>query len=115
MDPMHVRRRMVEMTPEQQAQWEAARREAEERDVPDLLAQMPLLDAAAAEPTLSGQLRQAIHTAPFPLPLIAQQVGIETGKLGAFLRAEETLPSDVMDRLATVLGYHLMPLQQTGA
>ena len=62
---------------------------------------------AREEATLSGDLRRAIHASPLSLTAIAAQVGISPLLLDEFLTGERTLRSDVMDRLAGVLGYGL--------
>lgn len=99
-----------EFTPEELAHWEQAVREAEEIDYPDLMAQLPILRAKAAEPTISGRLRRAIHTSPHPLRALAARVGTDEVTINAFLLGEQSLPSEVVDRLAEVLGYELTPV-----
>jgi uncharacterized protein YfaQ (DUF2300 family) len=91
-------------TPEERARWEAARDEA--------LALKPLLAEkarrlrqAAAEPTITGALRAAVHRHDKPLPVIAVEAGLAVEQLDAFLTGDQTLRSDVLDRLANVLGF----------
>lgn len=107
-EPVETRRVYRDFTPEERAHWEQAVRETE-AELPRLMAQLSQLRAAAAEPSLSGQLRRAVHSATLPLPRIADRCAIDLRTLGAFLRGEATLPSDVMDRLAEVLGDQLAP------
>ena len=54
-----------------------------------------------------GELRQAIHQSDLSLAEIATRAGITPVVLDDFLTGERTLRSDVMDRLAGVLGYEL--------
>ena len=62
---------------------------------------------AREESTLSGGLRRAIHASPLSLTDVAGQIGISPIQLDEFLTGERTLRSDIMDRLAHVLGYDL--------
>ncbi len=62
---------------------------------------------AREEATLSGQLRRAIHASGLSLSAVADQTGITPLLLDEFLTGERTLRSDVMDRLANVLGCQL--------
>ena len=62
---------------------------------------------ARDEPTLSGELRRAIHSNPLSLTEIAAQAGIAPLALDEFLTGERTLRSDVLDRLASSLGVEL--------
>jgi hypothetical protein len=62
---------------------------------------------ASEEATLSGQLRRAVHASDLSLAAVAVQVGIPLLVLDEFLTGERTLRSDVLDRLAAVLGYTL--------
>ncbi len=59
------------------------------------------------EATLSGQLRRAVHTNDLSLSAIAHQARITPLLLDEFLTGERTLRSDVIDRLANVLGCEL--------
>jgi hypothetical protein len=77
-------------------------------ELPELTARDQLRFEARNEATLSGELRRAVHGSPLPLSAIASQVGIEPLLLDEFLTGERTLRSDVLDRLATALGYNLM-------
>ena len=65
---------------------------------------------AREEATLSGELRRAIHASPLSLTAVAKRVGMSPIMLDEFLTGERTLRSDVMDRLAGVLGYGLTPV-----
>ena len=77
--------------------------------MPELTARNQLRKEAREEATLSGELRRAIHASPLSLSVIAAQVGIDPIFVDEFLIGERTLRSDVMDRLARVLGYVLRP------
>lgn len=105
---MHARRIMVELTPDQQARLEQARREVE-AELPELIALGKELRRAGEEPTISGRLRQAIHASSVEFSTLADEAGIPLETLHEFLRGRRPLSSDVMDRLAARLGYDLMP------
>ena len=69
------------------------------------------LDEAAAENSLSGHLRRAIHQSGRPLKKIAAEAGLDVFVLCDFLEGTATLRSDVLDRLAQAAGatIHLEP------
>src|SRR5438128_934871 len=71
----------------------------------------PRLDEAAAENSLSGHLRRAIHRSGRPLKKIAAEVGLDVFLLCDFLEGTATLRSDVLDWLAQAVGatIHLEP------
>ncbi len=77
------------------------------RELPELAARDQMRKEASEEATLSGELRRGIHASALPLATIADRVGITPLVLDDFLTGERTLRSDVMDRLARVLGYQL--------
>jgi len=62
------------------------------------------LHAAAAEDTLSGHLRRAIHASRRSLAAIAREAGIEIEALTEFLECLHGLPSETLDRLARAAG-----------
>jgi hypothetical protein len=94
------------LTPEQQAKLESDRAKIA-RELPDLVARDQMRKDARDEPTLSGELRRAIHASPSSLDKIAEQAGIPVIALDEFLTGERTLRSDVLDRLAPCLGLAL--------
>ncbi len=75
-----------------------------EQELPDLADRDARMSEAAAEDTLSGHLRQAIHQSRRPLREISREAGISTALLCDFLEGERTLRSDVLDRLAQAVG-----------
>jgi plasmid maintenance system antidote protein VapI len=79
------------------------------RELPDLAARNQARKEAGEEPTLSGELRRAIHASPLSLAEIASQAGVAPLALDEFLTGERTLRSDVLDRLGTSLGLALSP------
>jgi hypothetical protein len=79
-------------------------RERIERELPELADRDARMREAAAEETLSGHLRRAIHGSRRPLGEIAREAGISTAVLCAFLEGERTLRSDVLDRLTLAVG-----------
>jgi hypothetical protein len=82
-------------------------RELIAKELPDLVQRDRMRKEAQEEPTLSGELRRAIHTSELSLATIASQAGMKALVLDEFLTGERTLRSDVMDRLATLLGLRL--------
>jgi hypothetical protein len=103
-----ARRVKRELTPEEQ---EHLRRYREQiaSELPDLAERGRRRKEAREEATLSGELRRAVHRSPLPLSAIAVRVAISPLALDEFLTRERTLRSDVLDRLAGVLGYVLQP------
>ncbi len=69
-------------------------------ELPELIERGRLLDEAAAENSLCGHLRGAIHRSGRPLKTIAAEVGLDVFVLCDFLEGTRTLRSDVLDRLA---------------
>jgi DNA-binding phage protein len=69
-----------------------------------LVYQHEKLATAAAENTLSGHLRQAIHVSHRPLREIARDAGIDVDRLCRFLKGEEPVSSETLDRLAHAAG-----------
>ncbi len=98
-----------ELTPEEQADLVRAREQVAQ-ELPDLVRRNKMARDAAGEPTLSGELRRAIHSSRLSLSRIAHDGGITVLMLDEFLTGERTLPSDVLDRLAQALGYELKPV-----
>jgi len=73
-------------------------------ELPELTNRDQMRKEAKTEPTLSGELRRAIHSSPLSLASLATRAAIPTVALDEFLTGERTLRSDVLDRLATCLG-----------
>lgn len=84
-------------------------------ELPDLVARDQLRKEARDEPTLSAELRRAIHASELPLSKIAAQAGISALHLDEFLTGERTLRSDIIDRLAQALGCELKLTSATPA
>lgn len=101
-----ARRITRELTPEEQ---DRLRRQREQiaSELPDLIERDRMRKEAGEEVTLSGELRRAVHTSPLSLSALAERAGISPLTLDEFLTGERTLRSDVLDRLACVLGYVL--------
>jgi hypothetical protein len=97
------RRIQRELTPEEQDRL-ACKREKIKAELPDLAAKDRMRKEAREETTLSGELRRAIHSSSIPLSAIAAKAGVPLLALDEFLTGERTLRSDVLDRLAAVLG-----------
>jgi hypothetical protein len=79
-------------------------RDAIERELDLLALQNERLYVAAAEDTLTGHLRRAIHASRRALADVARDAGIEVTSLCGFLEGEHGLPSEVLDRLARAAG-----------
>src|SRR5207253_8498986 len=73
-------------------------------ELPELLERGQRLDEAAAENSLSGHLRRAIHGSGRPLRKVAAEIGLDVFVLCDFLEGKATLRSDVLDRLAQAVG-----------
>jgi DNA-binding phage protein len=101
--PRRVSRPLTEAEQERLAQHRATIA----AELPDLVARDQLRKEAREEPTLSAELRRAIHTSEKSLSTIAAQAGMSAVHLDEFLAGERTLRSDVMDRLVQALGYEL--------
>lgn len=79
-------------------------RERIAEELPDLALRDARMQEAAAEDTLCGHLRRAVHRSHRPLRDIACDAGITATVLCDFLEGERTLRSDVLDRLARAAG-----------
>jgi len=79
-------------------------RELIDGELPDLIQRNARMREAAAEETLCGHLRRAIHQSRRPLGELAGEAGISTAVLCDFLEGERTLRSDVLDRLTHGVG-----------
>jgi transcriptional regulator with XRE-family HTH domain len=103
-----ARRITRDLTPEE---LNRLRRQREQiaSELPDLAERDRMRKEASEEVTLSGELRRAVHGCPLSLSTIAERAGISPLALDEFLTGERTLRSDVLDRLACILGYLLQP------
>ena len=106
--------RIVEMDDAWRKRWEQAVREVE-AEKPELEILHRQIVAAKAEPTLSGQLRRAAHKNWRSFPEIVKELGISSEDYNEFLAGQRPLPSDVMDRLAKLLGLELAPVETGNA
>src|SRR2546427_12915672 len=103
-----ARRVTRELTPEEQDRLRRYREQIA-AELPDLAERDQMRKEAREEATLSGELRRAIHSSPLSLSTIAERAGISPLALDEFLTGERTLRSDVLDRLAGILGFVLQP------
>ena len=101
-----ARRVTRELTPEEQDRLRRYRAQIA-AELPDLAERDRMRKEASEEVTLSGELRRAVHASPLSLSTIAERAGISPSTLDKFLTGERTLRSDVLDRLACILGYVL--------
>jgi len=106
MDQRQVKRISRELTDLEKARLEKYREQIA-RELPDLQARDQMRQDTRDEATLSGELRRAIHQSELSLATIAAQIGLAPILLDDFLTGERTLRSDVLDGLASVLGYEL--------
>jgi hypothetical protein len=74
------------------------------QELDSLASQNERLIAAAAEDTLCGHLRRAIHGSRRSLAAIARDAGISADALSDFLEGTDGLPSEALDRLASAAG-----------
>jgi transcriptional regulator with XRE-family HTH domain len=74
------------------------------RELPEMIARDQMRKEAREESTLSGELRRTIDACELSIATIAARVGVTPDTLDEFLTGERTLRSDVLDRLARVLG-----------
>lgn len=79
-------------------------RELTEAELPELAERDAGMAEAAAEDTLCGNLRRAVHSNRRPLRDIARGAGISSTVLCDLLEGERTLRSDVLDRLTQAVG-----------
>jgi hypothetical protein len=106
MEEPKPKRIMRGLTPAQRAHLRRQRRLIA-AELPDLAARDRMAKEACEEPTLSGELRRAIHASPVSLAQIAARAHISPPALDEFLTGERTLRSDVLDRLAASLKLEL--------
>ncbi len=81
-----------------------ADREAIAAELPEAAERAERLREAAAENTVSGRLRWAVHQSRRPLDSIARDAGIGVELLCDWLAADRNLRSDVLDRVAQAVG-----------
>ena len=72
--------------------------------LPEAIQRAERLREAAAENTVSGHVRRAVHRSRRPLEAIAHDAGIPLEVLCDWLSGERTLRSDVLDRVAQAVG-----------
>lgn len=101
--------RRITLTPEETAAWEE-QVVAIEGNWPAIKEHLDEAARAAAESSVSGQLRRAIrnaHRQHITLPKLLATADTDWQTVGPFL-AGGTLPSDVFDRLASALKLELV-------
>jgi hypothetical protein len=89
-------------------------RESIAKELPVLIARDQLRKAAREDRSISGAVRDAIHRSDLPLQAIATKAGLSPVEVDEFLTGERTLRSDILDRLAAVIGYEI-PTARAGA
>jgi hypothetical protein len=106
MSKTEARRTTRELGPDEARRLEQ-HRERIAGELPEMVARDRMRKEAREEATLSGELRRAIHASDHSLTAVAQRAGVPPLLLDDFLTGERTLRSDVLDRLADVLGCQL--------
>ena len=109
MSDRQIKRVSRELTDAERARMEQNRQQIAS-ELPDLQRRDQMRKEAREEATLSGVLRRAVHASELSLAEIAARSGIGPLLLDEFLTGERTLRSDVLDRLASALGYELQTL-----
>jgi hypothetical protein len=99
-------RMYVELSDEKRAEIRRAQMQVKQ-ELPELAKRLGMANEAAEESTFSGELRRAIHASGFHLNFIADRVGTTPIVIDEFLSGERTLRSDIIDRLAALLGCKL--------
>lgn len=94
------------LTPEQQVRLQQ-QREQIAAEQSQLQAKLERIHEAKQEPSLSGQLRLAIHRSGRLPTQLAAEAGITVQQLGDFLSGDRTLRSDILDRLTAAVGASL--------
>ncbi len=102
-----IRRHDVTMTELEKRRWEQAVRETEE-ELPELMERGRRLLAAAEEPTVSGSLRRAAQASELSFDEVVERLGVPEEDYSDFQAGVRPLPSDVIDRLARILGCELV-------
>jgi hypothetical protein len=103
MGERQARRTARELTQAEKVRLERYRQQIA-HELPDLQARDQMRKDARDESTLSGELRRAVHDSELSLAEIATRAAVTPIVLDDFLTGERTLRSDVIDRLASVLG-----------
>jgi hypothetical protein len=98
-----AKRTFVELSEEKRAQIKRWQSQVKE-ELPELATRLRMANEAAEENAFSGELRRAIHASGLTLNHIASRVGTTPIVLDEFLTGERTLRSDIIDRLAALLG-----------
>lgn len=104
---MPARGPIKKMTADQQARLLRQREQIAAEQFP-LQAKLERIHEAKQEPSLSGQLRLAIHRSGRLPTQLAVEAGITTQQLGDFLSGDRNLRSDVLDRLTAAVGATLV-------
>jgi hypothetical protein len=93
----------IELSDERRAQIRRAQAQVKD-ELPELAQRLRMANEAAQESTFSGELRRAIHASGHHLNYVASHAGTTAVVIDEFLTGERTLRSDLIDRLAALLG-----------
>lgn len=101
------KRALLNMTPEQNAQWKAAvQQELAGRE--ENIEHVRKIRAAAGQEGFLGDLRRAIAQSRRPVYDLAAEIGVDARLLSDFRAGEAELPAAALDRLIGFLGLRLM-------
>jgi hypothetical protein len=109
-----TQRTYVELSDEKRAQIKRWQEQIKE-ELPDLAIRLRKATKAAEENTFSGELRRAIHASGLTLNYIADGAGTTPIVLDQFLIGEGTLQSDVIDRVAGLIGCELVEAEKANS
>ena len=101
-EKIRFRRIYGTLTPAQTRDLKKKRRLVE-KELPELIRRNQQAHDAQEEKSISGALRRAIPSCGILLPDLARRADVDMGDIADFLCAEQTLPSDAIDRLVKVL------------
>jgi hypothetical protein len=107
-----TQRTYVELSEEKRTQIKRWQEQIKD-ELPDLARRLRLATKAAEEATFSGELRRAIHASGLTLNHIGNRIGTTAKVLDEFLIGEGILQSDVIDRLAALLGFKIVEADNT--
>jgi len=73
-------------------------------EVEDLALRAERMREAAAEQSLCGELRRAVHESGIHMKIVAERIGLDAIVLSEWLQGVRNLRSDVLDRIAQSVG-----------
>jgi hypothetical protein len=101
------KRVVVQFTPEQKAEWEAAVRQ-ERAGKDENITHWRKIKGAAEQPGFFGDVRRAIAFSRRSIQDLATAIGVDERLLSDFRAGDADLPASALDRLIETLGLRLM-------